>query len=474
MQVPCLLLLYYRADRVHRMHELDRASTSEWKIFVVKLPTATLSRWQWTVCLLLLFATMINYMDRQVLANLSVRITKQLALKEVEYGNIEWAFGTAFAFGSLVFGFVVDRVSVRLLYPSVLLAWSAVGFATGFVWNYESLLTCRVLLGFFEAGHWPCAMIVTYTILTKEDRAFGNSILQSGASLGAIITPMIIAVFFLFNPDTILQSGTEGASLMVTEPLNSVVPLVNQNWRLPFQIVGLVGIFWAIGWCYAIPRGSLQREKGPEGAQKDSANWFVELIVSQRFWALVVMIVSINTSWQLIRAWLPKFLQQGRGYSESTALYFNSAYYLATDVGCIGAGLAAMWLTRTGLSVHSARLLTYGVCSFLACCTCLAAILPQGWVLLLVLLIVGAGTLGLFPCYYSFTQELSNINLGKATGILAFVGWIASSPVHRFFGAYVDKTHSFDLGIALVGLAPLLGLFAMLMLWPREKTGATL
>ena len=390
---------------------------------------------------------MINYMDRQVLANMSVRITTQLKMSDLEYGNIEWAFGTAFAVGSLAFGFIVDRVSVRWLYPMVLLAWSAVGFATGFVWNYSSLLTCRAFLGFFEAGHWPCALVVTHSILTKENRSFGNSILQSGASIGAIITPIIIAgLFMIFRDD--------------------------EAWRPPFQIVGAVGVFWAIAWCVFIPKGSIIRIDDIGEEQRVASNWFVELLGNRRFWAMVVMIISINTSWQLIRAWLPKFLQQGRGYSESSALLFNSAYYLATDVGCIGAGFIAMWLTRKGMSVHGSRLLTYACCSLLACCTCLAAILPHGGLLLAVLLIVGAGTLGLFPCYYSFTQELSSPNLGKVTGILAFLGWIASSPVHRFFGSYVDRTKSFDFGIALVGLAPLLGLAAMLVLWPREKSNA--
>ncbi len=411
----------------------------------LKQPATPFSPMQWTISVLLLLATMINYMDRQVLANMSVRITTQLRLSETEYGNIEWAFGTAFALGSLAFGFLVDRVSVRWLYPAVLLAWSGVGFATGYVWNYGSLMACRVLLGFFEAGHWPCAMVVTFSVFAKEDRSFGNSILQSGASLGAIVTPIIIAALFFWNPDP-------------------------QAWRVPFQWVGLVGVFWVIAWRQAVPMGTFQRDTAATLRGKVSAEWFWELILHRRFWALAVMIISINTSWQLIRAWLPKFLQQGRGYSETTALYFNSVYYLATDAGCIGAGFASLWLARNGMSVHGSRVATYAGCSLMACCTCLAAILPQGWVLLLVLMVVGAGTLGLFPCYYSFTQELSADNLGKATGILAFLGWIASSPVHRYFGAYVDRTRSFDLGIALVGLAPLLGLFAMLTLWPREKT----
>ena len=97
------------------------------------IPSKSLSRWQWTVSILLLLATMINYMDRQVLANMAVRIQSQLKINDTQYGSIEWAFGTAFAVGSLFFGFLADRVSVRWLYPAILFAWSMVGFATGFV-----------------------------------------------------------------------------------------------------------------------------------------------------------------------------------------------------------------------------------------------------------------------------------------------------------------------------------------------------
>ncbi len=75
-------------------------------------------------------------MDRQTLANAAVRITTQFQLSREQYGNLELAFGWAFAAGSLGFGFVVDRLAVRWIYPTVLLLWSGTGFATGLVEGY--------------------------------------------------------------------------------------------------------------------------------------------------------------------------------------------------------------------------------------------------------------------------------------------------------------------------------------------------
>ena len=92
--------------------------------------------WVWWVSGLLLLATMLNYMDRQTLANLSPRITRELNLSNELYGNMEWGFGWAFAAGSLFFGFLSDRVSVRFLYPLVLLAWSGTGVLTGYCNGY--------------------------------------------------------------------------------------------------------------------------------------------------------------------------------------------------------------------------------------------------------------------------------------------------------------------------------------------------
>ena len=405
------------------------------------------STWHWWVMGLLLLATMINYMDRQTLSNLAVRITQQFDLTNEQYGDIELVFGVAFAFGSLFFGIIADRVSVRILYPLVLVLWSAVGFATGMTQGYTSLVVCRGLLGFFEAGHWPCALIVTQSVLSRSDRVMGNSILQSGASLGALLTPIIIRL--------IVSSSTNA-----------------EAWRLPFYVIGVVGLLWAILWLVVIKPGDLESSKATTASESSGpplVGWLFTWLRDRRFWALAMMVISINTSWQLIRAWLPKFLQEGRGYSEVEALYFNSAYFIATDVGCIAAGFVALRLARRGMAVHRSRTLVYLGCALLASLTTVAAMLPQGWVLLGTLLCVAAGTLGVFPCYYSFTQEVTTTHMGRLTGMLSFLGWLASAPMQKLFGYIVDRTGSYDLNIAILGWAPLVGLVAFWLVWPKQE-----
>jgi MFS transporter, ACS family, hexuronate transporter len=396
--------------------------------------------WKWWVCGLLLLATTINYMDRQTLANAAVRITKEFQLSKEQYGVLELAFGWAFAAGSLLFGFTADRVSTRWLYPAVLFAWSLMGFLSAHTAKFQELLICRTLLGLFEAGHWPCALKVTHRLLSPQDRTMGNSVLQSGASLGALITPLVMR------------------ALMTDAP---------GSWRLPFQVVGAVGLVWVVMWFISVRPGQLAMETPAESSIAGETLW--KVIFSRRFGVALMLLFCIHTTWQLLRVWLPMFLQIGRGYSESSALYFNSLYFLATDIGCLTAGAMSLWLARRGLSPHAAKCRVFLFCSLLTSLTVLVAMLPRSWLLLATLLLVGAGALGVYPCFYSFVQEISAEHVGKITGLLATLVWAISSPVHKYFGRHVDQTHSFDLGIGLVGLTPLIGYFALWLLWDKPK-----
>jgi ACS family hexuronate transporter-like MFS transporter len=398
-------------------------------------------RWKWQVCGLLLLATMINYMDRLTLNLMGPRLMAYFDLDPQQYGQIESAFAIAFACGALVMGWLADRVNICWLYPGAVLVWSMAGFLTGFAWGFASLLWCRFLLGLAESGNWPCALRTTQHILTPAQRTLGNGILQSGASVGAILAPPILLG---------LLSWTG-------------------NWRHPFWVIGAVGTLWVVLWLRVVRPADLALPPRPATA---AGRWGGGLdrptaLQVRRFLALVVVVIAINSSWHIFRVWLPLFLQKRRGYTEAQTMGFFSAYYTATDAGALCAGYATLWLGRHGWGVHASRLWVYLACAGLVSLSLVAALQPAGPLLLGLLLVIGFGALGVFPCYYSFTQELTTRHQGKLTGTLGFSCWMAVALVHEVVGKYIKQTNSYEEVFQLAGLAPLVGLAALLLLWGK-------
>ncbi|MBI1902717.1 MAG: MFS transporter [Planctomycetia bacterium] len=415
--------------------------------------------WKWWVCGLLFLASTVNYVDRQTLVNVSSRIKKEFKLNDEGYGRLESAFGWAFAAGTMIFGFIADRTSIRWLYPTVLLLWSAMGFCTGLVETYAGLLTCRLFLGLFEAGHWPCALKTTQRLLTPADRTLGNSVLQGGASIGAIATPIIIGV-------------------MLTPKVGS--------WRMPFLVVGAIGSLWAVAWLVSIRRGELGRtaqagESGTDalaaaGQTAADARSFFEVIFTRRFLILAVVVICINASWHMYRAWMQQFLEKGRGYSESHALYIISLYFTATEAGCLLAGGATLWLKRRGRTIHGARLMVFFGGAMLALLGVLLPLFPKGWALIALLMTIGAGLLALFPCFYSFTQELTVRHQGKVAGLLGTIAWASAAPLHTLYGRTVDHLRAidpmlnvYDPGLQAVAVLPLLAAGVIWLCWERGR-----
>jgi MFS transporter, ACS family, hexuronate transporter len=457
-------------------------------------PAARGSAWKWWVCGLLLLATTINYMDRLTLSQTSKRVMKELDFQERGYGDLESAFSYAFALGAILMGWMVDRWNVRLLYPAALLVWSAAGFLTGLVNGFFGLLACRFLLGLAEAGHWPCALRTTLHITPPAQRSLGNGILQSGAAIGSVLTPLLILALPK-GPDT---------------------------WRYPFLIVGGVGVCWVLLWLASVRSADLDTPRvaapPPTGillllvalfGVKNLVRWLpdlpswlpllVSILVSvagiaavffwlwgrtrddvtvsrpvflRRFWVLAVVVVTINGTWQFFRAWLPLILQDTHGYSEDFMNWFNIGYYVAADFGSLAAGAVVLLLVRRGFPVHASRLTVFALAAGLCVLGTAVAFLEAGPLLLGLLLMVGFASLALFPNYYSFTQELTARDQGKVTGALGCMCWLAIAPVQEAVGASAEATGSFAVAITMALCAPLLGVAAIAFYWGKEP-GAT-
>jgi ACS family hexuronate transporter-like MFS transporter len=447
------------------------------------------SLWKWSVCGLLLLATMVNYMDRLTLNQMAVPIMEDFGLDARQYGQLESAFGIAFALGAILFGWLADRCNVRWTYLAAVLVWSLAGFLTGLAQGLASLLLFRFLLGLAEAGNWPCALRTTRHILSPTERTLGNGILQSGAALGALLTPLIV-----------LQLARASGS-----------------WRYGFLAIGAVGLLWAAAWL-ALVRGpdlartSWTRPRAPVGllswlgmlyltdlfihlaagpgwlplaakglvtclgvaavvrwlaAATRGDAYLPRALFFRRFAALAVLVVAINLTWHFFRAWLPLFLQVQHGYGLKDFQWFSTAYYLCADLGSLAAGFASLALARGGLPVHASRMVVLLGCALLTTFSLAAAVLPAGPLLLAVLLIVGFAALGVFPAYYSFTQELTVEHQGQLTGALGCICWMAMALLHEVVGDVVERTGSFSSAVGIAGFIPLVGFGFLLVLWGR-------
>jgi ACS family hexuronate transporter-like MFS transporter len=415
-------------------------------------PTRALAGRHAPVSLLLFLATLLNYANRFTITQTSPLIIRDFQLSNEDYGHVEAGFGYAFAVGALVFGVVADWVSVRWLYPSIVVLWSLSGICTGLTIGFRSLWISRVALGFFEAGHWSCAWRTTQRLFPSAERTRANSILQSGASIGAVVTPLIVVLMIREEPS---------------------------GWRPVFWAVGLAGLPWAALWLIRVKNLDLAVPNFRGNPSEDiDAGEIGPALVSygsvfrqRRFWLLLLVVLSINLYWHYVRVWMPLTLYDDHAFALEFINYFTSAYYLTTFVGCLGVGWLTTKLAAAGWSVHGARMASFALCAGLSLSAIVAAFAHNRSLLLAALLLCAAGSLGLFPIYYSLMQEISVRHQGKVGGTLAFATWLSLGVIHPRIGAAVDRAPDLRPSIfAGIGALPIFALFVLLVGWPADRS----
>ena len=129
--------------------------------------------------------------------------------------GIEQGFGLAFAVGGIVTGFIADRISPRWLYPMVLLGWSTRRLRDRLGHELPRAAGLPGAAGFLRGRAVALRLVTAQRLLSRRDRPLGNSIIQSGASLGAIATPIVVL-------------------LLATDS--------TESWRLPFRVIGAAGV----------------------------------------------------------------------------------------------------------------------------------------------------------------------------------------------------------------------------------------
>src|SRR6266545_3098700 len=111
---------------------------------------AVLELWLPTVSMLLV--SLISYIDRNTLAILAPVILKETHLTSQQYGFIISAFSIAYMVGNPVWGYILDRVGLRLGMGTAVLAWTVASVSHAFAGGLTGFAIARAALGFGEGA----------------------------------------------------------------------------------------------------------------------------------------------------------------------------------------------------------------------------------------------------------------------------------------------------------------------------------
>jgi ACS family hexuronate transporter-like MFS transporter len=303
---------------------------------------------RWVVVILLFFATTINYIDRQVIGLLKPTLASEFNWTETDYGKIIMAFSAAYMVGLLIFGKFIDRIGTKAGYTVSVIVWSAAAMLHSLVKGNLGFGTVRALLGLGESGNFPAAIKSVAEWFPKKERALATGLFNSGASIGAVVTPIIVPVI-----------------------------LVNFGWRAAFFITGVLGSIWLVFWLifYQIP--SKKRGLSPEefkyihcdtdqaGEQHTSGITLRKLIAIPQTWAFIIGKFLTDPIWWFFLFWLPSYFSSAFNLDLTKPSLQLGIIYLTTTIGSIGGGYLSSRLIKKGWSVFKARkisMLIFALC----------------------------------------------------------------------------------------------------------------
>ena len=228
-------------------------------------------------------ATVINYLDRQVLSVVAASpdFKATIPLTDAAYGYIASAFMFAYAVSNGLSGPFIDRVGTRIGYACCMIWWSVAGIFHAIARGPLSLGCFRFLLGVGEAGNWPAAAKLVTEWFPVQERALASGIFNSGASLGSVVSPLVI-----------------------------VWVVATWGWRSAFISMGGLGLLWVIAWWF-----TYQVPPKLAGEVPGSSVPALKLMRTRFVMGFTLSKVFMDPVWYFFVFWFPKYLAEVHHFS---------------------------------------------------------------------------------------------------------------------------------------------------------------
>ena len=337
----------------------------------------------WLTLLLALFIV-INYVDRGAVGIAGPKLKQELALNHEQFGLALSAFAWIYAPAQFFVGWLTSRICVYRLLAGGLMLWALATFATGFVGGLAALVTLRVLLGIGEGVAFPCASKVIAEHVPASRRGIANGMLAFalglGPALGTFVGGLILAYF---------------------------------GWRPIFWLFGVVTLLWLVPWQSA----SKPFWKTTEHARAEMPISFSRLIRKRGAWTMGVAHFANTYPFYFLRAWLPLYLTENRGFTIIEMTGVTTVVYLLQAGFAPFWGWLSDWLVARGGDEATVRRGFVMLYQFVVGAAVVTAGLAQSHSLLIAALFT-AGAFGGIGGQVSY--QISQMFAGKSSG--AWVG----------------------------------------------------
>jgi MFS transporter, ACS family, hexuronate transporter len=375
------------------------------------------------------WATAINYLDRQTLSVAAPTLRAEFHMSNTAYSRVVFGFLLAYTIMNGLSGPLIDRLGTRLGYALCAAWWSAAALLHAFARGAIGLGAYRFLLGMGEAGNWPAAVKVVAEWFPERERALAAGIFNSGASVGAILAPPLVAWL-----------------------------LIRFGWREAFVFVGLSGFVWLVFWIWIYRTPGLRANEIPPEPPIATG-----VLIRTRF-VIVFTIAKIffDPIWYFYIFWFPEYLKNARGFDlAGIGRYAWIPFFVAGTGNMLGGWLSSAFLRR-GHSVTFARKVPITIFAALMMSAIPAVLVAQAW---LSIALVSAAMTG-------YTASLANMlaipgdvfpknAVGSVYGLASMGSGFGGMLFTLVTGWLVDR-YSYTPVFFLFGLLPLI--FAWILL----------
>lgn len=376
---------------------------------------------RWFMLSLVFLATTINYLDRQVMGLLKPVLEKEFDWDEKDYSYIVMAFTTTYAIGYLAMGRFIDRVGTKIGYAVSLIVWSLASIGHGFVKSTVGFLIARSTLGISEAGNFPAAIKSVAEWFPKKERALATGIFNSGATVGAILAPLLVPII-----------------------------LAQYGWRETFVWIGALGLLWIVLWWrfYSIPektkklsKEELQYIKSDQDGKTEEQSKvpLSEILKYKVTWSFAVGKILTDPIWYFFMFWLPAYFSDVFKMDMTKPSLPLIIIYSGTTIGSIGGGYLSSFLIKKGWAIGKARSVTMLLFALMVVPVMFSKYVESMWVITIIIAFATAAHQGWGANLMTTVgDKLPNNYVSSVIGFGGMLGSAAGIIFPLFIGIILD------------------------------------